>query len=185
MVYHPHRRLPLLLVLLLSLASPLVAATTLSPTPVPAFTHTGEDDWLGSKPLTWKALQGKVVLLDVWTFDCWNCYRSFPWLNGVEQRFGDQPFQVIGIHSPEFDHERDHQRIRAKMTEYQLHHPVMVDNDMSYWRALNNRYWPSYYLVDGKGRLRYSFVGETHQGTPRAEAIETAIQQLLQELTQD
>ncbi|QLQ33513.1 MAG: redoxin domain-containing protein [Candidatus Thiothrix singaporensis] len=68
--------------------------------PAPEFTHTDPDEWLNSKPLTLADLRGKVVLLDIWTFDCWNCYRSFPWLNGLEAQYEKQGLQVIGVHSP-------------------------------------------------------------------------------------
>jgi len=119
-----------------------------APRPAPAFTHNNPADWINSPPLRIESLQGRVVLLDVWTFDCWNCYRSFPWLKRVEESCGPQGLQVIGIHSPEFDHERDHATVARKVKEFGLGHPVMIDNDFSYWNALGNRYWPTYYLID-------------------------------------
>jgi thiol-disulfide isomerase/thioredoxin len=149
--------------------------------PLPAFTATTTDDWLNSAPLRVEDLRGKVVLLDVWTFGCWNCYRSFPWLNALEARLADSPFQVIGIHSPEFAHERDPAQVRAKIAEFGLRHPVMLDNDFAYWRALGNRYWPAYYLVDKHGDIRELHVGETHEGDARASAIEERIGALLAE----
>ena len=125
--------------------------------------------------------RGQVVLIDVWTFGCWNCYRSFPWLNALEARLADAPFQIVGIHSPEFAHERDPAQVRAKIAEFGLRHPVMLDNDFAYWRALGNRYWPAYYLVDKHGDIRELHVGETHEGDARARAIEERIGALLAE----
>ncbi len=147
----------------------------------PEFTHHSAKEWINSKPLKLADLKGKVVLLDFWTFECWNCYRSFPWLNALEKQFADKDFQVIGIHSPEFKHEHDRKQVEAKVKEFELHHPVMMDNDFSYWKALNNRYWPAYYLVDKKGVIRGKFFGETHQGDRNARAIEKGIKQLLAE----
>ena len=147
----------------------------------PAFTHTDAQEWLNSPPLEWKALRDQVVLLDFWTFGCWNCYRSFPWLKSVEKRYHDQGLQVIGVHTPEFDHEHDIARVRQKVEEFGLQHPVMIDNDFSYWRALRNRYWPAFYLVGKRGKVRAVFVGETHEGDRRAAKIERTIEKLLQE----
>jgi len=72
----------------------------------PEFTQTSVEEWLNSKPLTEKDLLGKVTLVDFWTYDCWNCYRSFPWLHGVEKQYKPKGFQIIGIHSPEFEYEK-------------------------------------------------------------------------------
>lgn len=149
--------------------------------PVPEFTQHDPASWINSEPLKIADLKNKVVLLDIWTFGCWNCYRSFPWLNDLEKRFEDKGLQIIGIHSPEFDHEKNPESIRAKVKEFGLHHPIMQDDDLAYWRSLNNRYWPAYYLIDKKGRIRALFVGETHTGDKRAEQIEAAIVELLGE----
>ncbi len=147
----------------------------------PEFTHSSQGDWINSAPLTLAGLRGKVVLVDFWTFECWNCYRSFPWLNAVEESFSGQLFQIVGVHSPEFERERDLGRVAAKVREFRLGHPVMIDNDFSYWRAMGNRYWPSFYLIDKQGRLRYHFAGETHAGDVRAQAIERRIAELIAE----
>ena len=150
-------------------------------TPAPAFTHTDESEWLNSAPLTWEDLRGKVVLLDFWTFECWNCYRSFPWLNAMEARLEPRGLQVIGVHTPEFERERIRKNVEAKTREFGLHHPVMIDNDFSYWRALKNRYWPAFYIFDKQGRLRATYVGETHEGDRQAREIEAVIKDLLAE----
>ncbi len=162
------------------LLSPIIQAKEkLKGTPAPEFTHHSSEDWINSKPLTLKDLKGKVVLLDFWTFECWNCYRSFPWLNSLEKQLADEDFQVIGVHSPEFKHEHDRKLVEAKIKEFELHHPVMMDNDFSYWKALNNRYWPAYYVIDKDGLIQGKFYGEAHQGDSNAKAIETLIKQLL------
>ncbi len=148
---------------------------------MPQFTHTDASEWINSAPLTRAELKGNVVLIDVWTFACWNCYRSFPWLNQLEEKFVDQPFKIIGVHSPEFDYEKERANIEVKVKEFKLHHPIMIDNDFSYWKKLGNKYWPSFYLIDKQGKARGYWIGETHSGDKRAKAIEKAIGELLAE----
>ena len=70
------------------------------PRPLPEFTGTDPGHWINSAPLRGADLRGQVLLIDVWTFGCWNCYRSFPWLKALEARLADHAFQVVGIHSP-------------------------------------------------------------------------------------
>src|SRR5688572_19696382 len=85
--------------------------------PAPAFTHAAPAEWLNSPPLTIESLRGHVVLLDFWTFACWNCYRSFPWLNDLEARLHSRGLRVIGVHTPEFDHERARANIERKIAQ--------------------------------------------------------------------
>jgi thiol-disulfide isomerase/thioredoxin len=147
----------------------------------PEFTHNEAEAWLNSAPLSLKTLQGRVVMIDFWTFDCWNCYRSFPWLHQLEQRLSDAPFSVIGVHTPEFEHERQKGRLQDKVKEYGLSHPIMIDNDFSYWNAVGSRYWPSFFLIDKQGMIRASFIGQINIGSPQARNIEQTIDTLLAE----
>jgi len=163
-------------------ALPAAAAALAADFPVaPEFTANDPRDWINSAPLHWSELAGRVVLLDVWTFECWNCYRSFPWLRSVEARYVPRGLAVVGIHSPEFPAERERDNVRTAVKKFELHHPVMIDNDFRYWKALDNQYWPAYYLVDRKRRIRASFFGETHAGDAQAREIESTIERLLAE----
>lgn len=164
-----------------TLSSGAGTGNSFEPFPLPEFTQQNSDSWLNSEPLRKENLKGRVTLIDFWTFECWNCYRSFPWLHQLEADFANEEFGVIGIHSPEFDHEKDSKRVEEKITEFNLQHPVMMDNDFAYWKSMNNHYWPSFYLVDKRGQVRYRFVGETHSGTSKAKAIEKAVEVLLAE----
>ena len=163
------------------LFKPTFAGTLKDPFPAAEFHHETVEDWINSEPLMLDNLKGKVVLLDFWTFGCWNCYRSFPWMNQLEKRLQPQGLQVIGVHTPEFSHEKDRQKIEAKTKEFELHHPIMIDNDFSYWRAMRNKYWPAFYIIDKKGVVRSVFFGETHAGDQQAKQIEQTIKQLLAE----
>lgn len=147
----------------------------------PAFTHTAAADWLNSKPLAWGELKGKVVLVDFWTFDCWNCYRSFPWLKATEDKFAGKGLQVLGVHTPELPQEYIRDNVVRKVGEFGLKFPVMIDNDYSYWKAFGNRYWPAFYLVDKQGKVRAAYFGETHPGDLNAQNIEATIAKLLAE----
>ena len=148
---------------------------------LPEFTQKSSSAWINSKPLRVGDLRGRVVLLDVWTLVCWNCYRSFPWLLSLEKKLKKKKFTVIGIHSPEFSYERSRKLVVKKVKHFKLKHPVMMDNNYAYWKALKNRYWPTFYIVDKKGRIRGVFAGETHSGDDRARAMEGLILKLLAE----
>ncbi len=146
---------------------------------LPEFTGTTVAVWINSVPLKKADLRGKVVLLEVWAFDCRNCSRSTPWLNSLRQKFAGAELIVIGVHTPEFEHEKDRQRLEKNMRKSGTRHAVMMDNDYAYWKRLNNRYWPAFYLADKEGLIRGVFIGETHAGDTQARTIERQIAELL------
>lgn len=159
----------------------LLAACTAAAQPpqAPEFTQKAPQAWINSPPITLASLRGSVVLIDFWTFECWNCYRSFPWLNGLESKFRERGLKVVGVHTPEFEREKVLGHIREKVREFGIRYPVMVDSDHGYWNAMQNRYWPAFYLLDREGRVRELYVGETHAGDRQARAVEAAIEALL------
>lgn len=167
-----------LALLTLYAASAGVRAAEVAAKGAPQFTATAPADWINSAPLRMESFRGRVLLLDVWTFDCWNCYRSFAWLKDLEARWSGRDFAVVGIHSPEFAHERERARVNAKVREFGIRHPVMLDNDFAYWKALGNRAWPAFYVIDRQGRIRGAFIGETHTGDARAQRIEALLEEL-------
>lgn len=147
----------------------------------PEFTQTDDAAWLNSAPLTLKALRGSVVLVEFWTYGCVNCQRSIPWVKALEETHRDRDFAVIGVHTPEFAHERTAQSVREKARVLGIRHPIMLDNDYAYWNAMGNRYWPAYYLIDKHGHVRFAYAGEMHLGTPRGKQVERQIEVLLNE----
>ena len=160
----------------------LLALSSLQAGPVgelPEFTATDAAAWINSAPLKKADLRGKVVLLEFWAFDCHNCSRSAPWLNSLRQKWSGAEFVVVGVHTPEFEHEKDRKNLERSMRRQGVRHAVMMDNDYAYWRSLNNRYWPTFYLADKTGVIRSVFIGETHAGDAQARAIERQIAELL------
>lgn len=152
-----------------------------APWQAPEFTHGGDEDWINSTPLRLADLEGKVVLIDFWTYGCWNCQRSIPWIKEVQARFGGRGLVVIGVHTPEFEFEADRASVREEVAKRALTYPVMMDNDFSYWKAMDNRYWPTFYLLDKSGRVRHRSIGEIRPEDTNARTLESAIETLLAE----
>jgi len=146
---------------------------------LPEFTHRDAGDWLNSPPLSVQQLQGSVVLVDFWARECWNCYRSFPWLNSLVARYAGKGLVVVSVHTPELSSERAKAGVIESLRQYSLTNPIMLDNDYSYWNAMGNSYWPAYYLVDRQGLIRFAMVGETHAGDDNAAGMESALKLLL------
>ena len=102
------------------------------------------DAWLSTdQPLTLKSLRGQVVLLDFWTYCCINCLHVLPDLAWLEDKYRDQPFVVIGVHSGKFSQEKDPIHIRQAIERHNIRHPVAVDSDYEVWHAYAVRAWPT------------------------------------------
>lgn len=143
--------------------------------PAPEFT--GITKWLNTDhPLTLKELRGKVVLIDFWTYTCINCIRSLPFVTSWYDKYKDQGFIVIGVHTPEFQFEHDPNNVLKAIKMYNIHYPVPQDNDYGTWNAYSNQYWPAEYLIDAQGNVR-----RTHFGEGEYDKSEMAIQALLKE----
>lgn len=141
---------------------------------VPEFSN---ESWLNTDvPLRLANLRGKVVLLDMWTFACINCIHITPYVQDWHTKYADQGLVVIGNHFPEFSYERDLANIRKALPDLGITYAVAQDNDGATWRAWANRYWPTVYLIDKNGHLRYTHIGEGSYDT-----TESAIQDLLKE----
>lgn len=167
-------------VFMMALAGPASAGESADP-PLPEFGERKASRWINSDPLSVGDLAGNVVMVELWTFGCGNCVRSLPWLREIEERYRERGLRVVGVHTPEFDYEKDADRLRAFIDKQQISWPNMIDNDFRYWKKLSNRYWPAFYLVDREGTIQYLYIGETHSGTTRAKEIERSIEWLLDE----
>lgn len=120
----------------------------------------GVTEWINSPPVTLEQLQGKVVVVHYYAFGCINCIRNLPHYNGWFDRFSRDDVAIVGIHRPETDAERNIESVRRKVAEAGIKYPVAVDNESRNWDAWVNRVWPSVYLIDKRGFVRYWWYGE-------------------------
>jgi thiol-disulfide isomerase/thioredoxin len=105
-------------------------------------------------------LKGKVVLVDFWTYSCINCIRTLPYLVDWNQTYSDKGLVIVGIHSPEFEFEKNIDNVKQAVARFGIKYPVLLDNDHGTWDAFQNSYWPRKYLVDSEGYIRYDHIGE-------------------------
>ena len=134
----------------------------------------GATGWLNSQPLSMADLQGKVVLVDFWTYTCINWLRTLSYIRAWAETYEQHGLVVIGVHTPEFPFERDVDNVREAVREMAVEYPVALDSDYGVWRAFDNRYWPAAYVADAQGRIRHHRFGEGGY-----EELERVIQGLL------
>ncbi|OOO02675.1 MAG: Thiol-disulfide oxidoreductase YkuV [Chromatiales bacterium USCg_Taylor] len=120
--------------------------------------------WLNSAPLDDTALKDKVVLVEFWTYRCRNCRNVEPQVKQWFGRYRNEGLVVLGVHTPEFDHEKKPENVAAYLREHAIAHPVAIDNDYANWNRFENRYWPAFYLRDRRGLIRYVHFGEGQYG---------------------
>jgi thiol-disulfide isomerase/thioredoxin len=132
--------------------------------------------WLNSEPLKLADLHGKVVIVEFWTFACYNCKNVVPSLREWHQKYAGDGLVIIGVHTPEFGFEREIENVKQALVDQDIPYAVAIDNDWKTWRAYNNHYWPAKYFVDKAGNLRHIHIGEG-----RYQQQEEIIQALLAE----
>ncbi len=133
-------------------------------------------NWFNSEPLKLQELRGKVVLIDFWTYSCINCQRTLPYLRTWWEKYEQDGLVIIGVHSPEFEFEKNPDNVAQAIEDFELSYPIVQDNDFATWKAYKNRYWPAKYLLDKQGVIRY-----THFGEGKYDETEQKIQELLSE----
>jgi thiol-disulfide isomerase/thioredoxin len=117
-------------------------------------------DWINSPPLTLTALRGKVVALEFWTYGCYNCQNTLPHMIDLYIQYGGKDFTLIGVHSPETEPERNLNNVRKESARLGILYPIVTDNAFRTWDAYDQQYWPTTYLIDRKGIVRYVHIGE-------------------------
>jgi len=133
------------------------------------------DTWINvTQPIVWDSLRGQVAMVEFWTFGCINCQHVLPQLKQTYADYKDRGFTIVSVHSPEFDHEKDIDNVRAAVKREGIEYPVAIDNDFANWRRYRNRYWPAWYLVDKRGVIRFTHVGEGGDAETR-QWIETLL----------
>lgn len=132
--------------------------------------------WINSEPLDLEGLRGRVVLVDFWTFGCYNCRNTLPSLKRLHETYAEKGLTIVGVHSPEFSREREPETVRAQVRSLGIEYPVVTDNDFKTWDAYDVHAWPTVVLLDKRGRVRYRHVGEGAY-----EQQERAVRELLAE----
>ncbi|MGP8125312.1 MAG: redoxin family protein [Nitrososphaerales archaeon] len=131
--------------------------------------------WINSAPLNISELSGKVVLVDFWTYSCINCIRTIPYLNAWYSEYGNDGLVIVGVHTPEFQFEKNYSDVLAAVKSFGIKYPVALDSNDATWNAYGNQYWPADYLIDKNGDIRYTQIGEGDYN-----ATEAVIRGLLQ-----
>ena len=140
----------------------------------------GISEWLNSKPISVADQLGKVLVIHFWTNGCINCIHNYPHYRSWQERYKDRlDFVMVGVHTPEFDSEKDLDRLKDRLATNRLTFAVAIDNTAATWRAWNNHYWPAIYLVDKQGRVRHNWDGEL--GTEGFKAVTGQLDALLAE----
>ena len=111
--------------------------------------------WLNSEPIHLSELKGKVLMVEFWTFGCYNCRNVEPYLKKWHEKYAVQGLVVIGVHSPECSCEHDLDKVMSYLKQHDIRFPVPIDNNFSIWNRYGNRYWPAMYLIDKQGMIRY------------------------------
>jgi thiol-disulfide isomerase/thioredoxin len=123
-----------------------------------------------------ETLEGKVVLYDIWTYSCINCIRTLPYITTWDEKYRNEGLVIVGIHTPEFEFEKDKDSVLTAVQKFDINYPVVLDNEKEIWNAFQNKYWPRKYIADHDGYIRYDHIGEGSY-----KETEKVIQQLLQE----
>ncbi len=116
----------------------------------------------------------KVILIDFWTYSCINCQRTLPYLNEWWKKYEDKGLLIVGVHTPEFEFEKERRNVEAAVAQFKVNYPVVMDNDHGTWNTFGNRYWPHVYLIGLNGEIVYDHIGEGDD-----DEIESEIQKAL------
>lgn len=136
-------------------------------------------NWINSDPMTVESLRGRVVLIQFWTFGCYNCRNTLPAVRSWHEKYGNKGLTIVGIHSPEFERESDVAEVKKEVTRLGIRYPVVTDNDYLSWKAFGVEAWPTLFLLDKSGYIRWKHIGEGAY-----KETERLIEQLLAEQNQ-
>ena len=166
---------------LLAIASALgISSAQNAGTAAPEFQADGI--WLNSTAKKISDFKGKVLLVNIWVHSCINCHNSLPTLRTWYAKYKDQGFEIVGVHTPEFQSDKDPNALKNSLIKDNVTWAVFQDNLERTWQAYNNRYWPAFYFVDKSGKIRVTHAGELSSRYPNAiPGLEKTIQDLLAE----
>lgn len=117
-------------------------------------------EWINSEPLTLAKQRGRVVLIEFWTFGCYNCRNTLPTIKEWDTRYRDRGLTIIGVHTPETDSERSIADLRGEASALGIKYPIVTDNDYATWKSYQVEAWPTLFVLDKQGRVRWTHVGE-------------------------
>jgi thiol-disulfide isomerase/thioredoxin len=154
--------------------SEVATPMTLADAGVAAPNFVGIKTWLNSAPLNIAELRDKVVLVDFWTYGCYNCVNTLPHVTRLYDTYKDKGLIVIGVHTPEFAFEKSTDAVQAAIKRHGIRYPVAQDNEYATWNAYHNQYWPAQYIIDRSGKIVFE-----HAGEGQYQEMERKIQELL------
>jgi thiol-disulfide isomerase/thioredoxin len=134
----------------------------------------GINQWFNSPPLSIDSLRGKVVMVNFWTYGCYNCTNALPHVGKLYDKYKDKGLVIIGVHTPEFPFEKSAANVQTALKRHGITYPVAQDNDYATWKNYGNRYWPAQYIIDRSGKIVF-----THAGEGEYDTIDRTVQQLL------
>jgi thiol-disulfide isomerase/thioredoxin len=156
-----------------SVDNPVPANTSKAPAFAPG-------TWINSDAKTLQSLRGRVVLIEFWTFGCYNCRNTLPYIKRWHEQYSADGLTVVGVHSPEFSEERNIENVRSEVASLGIKYPVVTDNDYQTWNAYNVEGWPTIFVIDREGWVRRVHVGEGEY-----DETERTIRKLLAEDSKD
>ena len=139
--------------------------------------------WINTEPLGSSDLEGKILLVQFWTFGSVECMRTVPAMRKLRKLLPASEVVVVGVHTPESDHEKELPHLRDAIRSLEIDYPVAVDNDRVIWKGFHNRSWPRLYVVDRRGVIRYVHAGDLREHTARWDELLEVISRLRKELS--
>src|SRR5258708_19138635 len=140
--------------------SNLETDTLIAAAKAPAAPEFAKGDWINSDPLTLTKLRGHVVLIEFWTFGCYNCRNTLPSVKEWDARYRERGLTIVGVHTPETNSEYNIDNVRREVPGLRIKYPVVTDNDYTTWKAYGVEAWPTILIVDKQGRIRWLHLGE-------------------------
>ena len=141
--------------------------------------------WLntvGNEPISLASRRGKVTIVHFWTYGCYNCQNNLAAYARWYQQFAGRDVVIVGIHTPETSSERVGANVVRHVKDFKIEYPVLLDQSETNWRRWQQRYWPTVYLIDRKGKVRFRWIGELNYGGKQGEArMAKLVEDLLRE----
>jgi len=116
--------------------------------------------WINSEPLTLNSLKGRVVILDFWTYGCYNCQNTLPEMKKLHAKYDKEGLVIIGVHTSEFPYERKRENVERAVASAGLTYPIALDSNNTTWKLYGNHWWPRQTIIDVNGEVAYEHVGE-------------------------